>query len=1423
TLSDTDNIAITVNPVVDIANDAITLNEDTVANYDVNNNDTFENAGHTITAINGTAIAVGGTVGVANGTVLLNANGTLSFTPTANYNGSTSFTYTVTSGGVTETATVNVTVNPVNDAPINSVPGAQTTNEDTVRVFSSANGNAISLTDIDSASVTTTISVAHGSLTALATAGVTITNNGTGTVTLVGSPTNITTALNGLSYTPVADYNGADSLTIVTSDGALSDTDNIAITVNPVVDIANDAITLNEDTVANYDVNNNDTFENAGHTITAINGTAIAVGGTVAVANGTVLLNANGTLSFTPAANYNGSTSFTYTVTSGGVTETATVNVTVNPVNDAPINSVPGAQTTNEDTAQVFSSANGNAISLTDIDSASVTTTISVAHGSLTALATAGVTITNNGTGTVTLVGSPTNITTALNGLSYTPVADYNGADSLTVVTSDGTLSDTDNIAITVTPVVDIANDAITLNEDTVANYDVNNNDTFENAGHTITAINGTAIAVGGIVAVANGTVLLNANGTLSFTPTANYNGATSFTYTVTSGGVTETATVNVTVNPVNDAPINSVPGAQTMNEDATRIFSSANGNAISLTDIDSASVTTTISVAHGSLTALATAGVTITNNGTGTVTLVGSPANITIALNGLSYTPIADYNGPDSLTVVTNDGALSDTDSIVITVMPVADIVNDAVTTNEDTAVTINVNANDSFENAGHTITAINGTAIAVGGTVAVANGTVLLNANGTLSFTPTANYNGSTSFNYTVTSGGVTETATVNVTVNSVNDSPVNTISAQSTTEDTAVKLTGLSIVDVDAFGSTVSVTLAVASGVLTAATAGGVTVSGSGTSSVVLSGTVDNINAFLAGSSGVTYIPVANFSGSVNLTMTTNDLGNTGSGGALSDVDTVAINLTAVADAPMLSLPLTISTVNPGNTSISTEPGIVQTNLESELSLASGSLDTFNPPAGVTLNHSGNVNVFDGKLTNANYSLANGGQVSFGWQFVNGENIASEINSGYNDMAILVVTKPDGTKEMIQVTSSEQAGVSATVNGTYTYTATQAGNYQFSWLVTNGIDNNKDSQLNITSTTISYNSTAYGKPIAIPINAALKDPDGSETLTVRISGVPAGGVLSAGTLIAGVWEFTNMADLVGLIYYPPTSFTSGSINLTVTATATESSNGSTASTSQVLTISTDVTTNTISTGTEAGTVISGASGSVNDLIHAYAGNDTVNAGGGNDLVYGGAGNDTLNGEAGNDTIYGGIGNDIISGGDGNDLLFGQAGDDTLTGNAGNDILYGGTGIDNLNGGLGNDYMIGGQGADTLTGGGGIDTFVWLAGDNLGGTVASPIQDVITDFKPNPVGGGSPDVSVLNLSDLLLGENTANLDSYLNISKSGADTLIKIDPTGTNPVTNATQTIVLQGVDLTSVYGTINSHDIISNLITNGNLITD
>ena len=219
-------------------------------------------------------------------------------------------------------------------------------------------------------------------------------------------------------------------------------------------------------------------------------------------------------------------------------------------------------------------------------------------------------------------------------------------------------------------------------------------------------------------------------------------------------------------------------------------MFSSANGNAITVADPDSNPVTTTLSVLHGTLTLGSTAGVTVTGNGTGSVQVVGSPAAINAALNGLAYVNTPDYNGPDTLTVATSDGVQpTATSTVGITVTPVVDIANDSVTTNEDQPVTITVNANDSFENSGHTVTAINGTAIAVNGSVAVANGTVTLNADGTLRFVPTPNYNNAvatpTTFSYTVSSGGVTETATVSVVVSPVNDPVVGVADAASAVE--------------------------------------------------------------------------------------------------------------------------------------------------------------------------------------------------------------------------------------------------------------------------------------------------------------------------------------------------------------------------------------------------------------------------------------------------------------------------------------------------------------------------------------------------------------------------------------------------------------------------------------------------------------
>src|SRR5262245_37916040 len=109
--------------------------------------------------------------------------------------------------------------------------------------------------------------------------------------------------------------------------------------------------------------------------------------------------------------------------------------------------------------------------------------------------------------------------------------------------------------------------------------------------------------------------------------------------------------------------------------------------------------------------------------------------------------------------------------------VYPVVDIANDAVATNEDSAVTIDVLANDSFEGTTPTVSAVG----------AAANGTVAIVGNQVV-YTPNADFNGADSFTYTVSSGGVSETATVNVTVNPVADIANDAVA---TNEDSAVTI--------------------------------------------------------------------------------------------------------------------------------------------------------------------------------------------------------------------------------------------------------------------------------------------------------------------------------------------------------------------------------------------------------------------------------------------------------------------------------------------------------------------------------------------------------------------------------------------------------------------------------------------------------
>jgi VCBS repeat-containing protein len=211
---------------------------------------------------------------------------------------------------------------------------------------------------------------------------------------------------------------------------------------------------------------------------------------------------------------------------------------------------------------------------------------------------------------------------------------------------------------------------------------------------------------------------------------------------------------------------------------------------------------------------------------------------------------------------------------------------------TDEDTPATIAVLSNDTDPDGDHL------SVIAVTGP---AHGSTLVNPDGTVTYTPALNFNGVDSFTYTIADGrGGMATAAVNVTITPVNDAPVLTVpGAQETAEDIAVTIAGIAVADVDVLEGTgaMRVTLAVGSGTLAVLTdaSGGLStgqVAGNGTSAVVLEGPISAVNATLA--AGVTYLGNLNFHGTDTLMVTADDLGNTGAGGPLTDVQAVTIRV-------------------------------------------------------------------------------------------------------------------------------------------------------------------------------------------------------------------------------------------------------------------------------------------------------------------------------------------------------------------------------------------------------------------------------------------------------------------------------------------------------------------------------------------------
>ncbi len=253
------------------------------------------------------------------------------------------------------------------------------------------------------------------------------------------------------------------------------------------------------------------------------------------------------------------------------------------------------------------------------------------------------------------------------------------------------------------------------------------------------------------------------------------------------------------------------------------------------------------------------------------TAILVTAPTHGTLTLNpdgSFSYTPAADYSGPDGFTYKVSDGTVeSNVATVAITVVAVNDVpvaVDDAYTTAEDTTLSVDapgVLLNDS-DAEGTELTAI--------GLNGPANGSLTINSDGSFFYTPNANYTGTDTFTYMVMDDATeSNVATVTITITPVNDAPIAVNDAAATLEDAAVSGNVLTNdTDADA-GTTLTATL--------------------GASSV--NGTVT-----LTPDGGFTYTPNPNFNGTDSFTYTASD------GTAVSNVATVTITVAAVNDAPI-----------------------------------------------------------------------------------------------------------------------------------------------------------------------------------------------------------------------------------------------------------------------------------------------------------------------------------------------------------------------------------------------------------------------------------------------------------------------------------------------------------------------------------------
>jgi len=452
-------------------------------------------------------------------------------------------------------------------------------------------------------------------------------------------------------------------------------------------------------------------------------------------------LNADGSFDYVPNADFNGSDSFTYFANDGqSDSAAATVTITVNAINDAPV-AVDDVATTNEDTqVDIDVLANDS-----DVDGGLDPATVSVTSGP-----TNGVASVNTTTGVIT----------------YTKSGDFNGTDSFVYeVCDDGTplpaLCTTATVSINVDPVNDAPTadaGAASTDEDTPVTVTLTGSDV---EGDPLIFAIASAPASGSLGTI-NQVDATTAE--VVYTPNADFNGADSFTFTVNDGTVdSASAVISLTVNPVNDPPVAN--GGIAITEEDAPVTITLTGN-----DIDGDALTFAIASgpASGSL---------------------GAINQLTPTSAEVTYTPNTGFDGPDSFTFTASDGAFASaaaTISITVTPGNAPPVANGAMAaTDEDNPIVITLSGSDGD---GDPLTFAIASGPASGSLSAV---TPITSTSAGVTYTPNANFFGADSFTFTVNDGTDTSpAATVSLTINAVNDPP--TVVAHTLTTHSAIRIT-------------------------------------------------------------------------------------------------------------------------------------------------------------------------------------------------------------------------------------------------------------------------------------------------------------------------------------------------------------------------------------------------------------------------------------------------------------------------------------------------------------------------------------------------------------------------------------------------------------------------------------------------------